>query len=185
MSWIRGIDEPEAEGELKEIFRKLRGSRGKLSNIMKVQSLNPAAMAAHLEFYLAVMFQSSGLKRFEREMIAVVVSRANHCNYCVNHHAEALNFYWKDAEKVKRFSENFHSIELVQRHQKMLAYSEDLTLAPQNMEQSMIRELRQVGFSDKDILDINLITGYFNFVNRLANGLGVEFTAEELSGYDY
>jgi alkylhydroperoxidase family enzyme len=37
--------------------------------------------------------------------------------------------------------------------------------------------------SDRDILDLTLIVGYFNFVNRIATGLGVEFSAEELSGY--
>lgn len=45
--------------------------------------------------------------------------------------------------------------------------------------------LRQVGFADEDILDINLIASYFNFVNRIADGLGVEFTPEEVQGYRY
>ena len=40
-----------------------------------------------------------------------------------------------------------------------------------------------MGLSDKDILDLTLIVGYFNFVNRIALGLGVGWSAEELSGY--
>ena len=51
------------------------------------------------------------------------------------------------------------------------------------MTESDLGELRAVGLSDRDILDLTLITAYFNFVNRIAMGLGVEFDADELSGY--
>jgi alkylhydroperoxidase family enzyme len=44
-------------------------------------------------------------------------------------------------------------------------------------------ELRSEGLSDEDILDLTLIVGYFNFVNRIALGLGVTFSDDELSGY--
>ncbi|MDQ3522084.1 MAG: carboxymuconolactone decarboxylase family protein, partial [Gemmatimonadota bacterium] len=63
-------------------------------------SLHPAAMQAHMDLYMAVMFQRSGISREERELIAVVVSAANRCAYCVSHHAAALNAYWKDQERV-------------------------------------------------------------------------------------
>ena len=45
--------------------------------------------------------------------------------------------------------------------------------------------MRAVGFSDRDILDVNLITSYFNFVNRIAEGLGVAYDPGEMSGYKY
>ena len=51
------------------------------------------------------------------------------------------------------------------------------------MTESDLGELRAVGLSDKDILDLALVTAYFNFVNRIALGLGVDFTPEELTGY--
>ncbi len=56
----------------------------------------------------------------------------------------------------------------------MLEYAMKLTLEPWNMIQTDVQKLRQVGFKDADILDINQITGYFAFVNRLVDGLGVE-----------
>jgi alkylhydroperoxidase family enzyme len=48
-----------------------------------------------------------------------------------------------------------------------------------------VERLRRTGFSDEEILSINLITSYFNFVNRVAEGLGVEFSEEEVQGYNY
>lgn len=56
----------------------------------------------------------------------------------------------------------------------MLNYVVKLTLTPWDMVPSDVEELREEGFSDRAILDINQVTGYFAYVNRLADGLGVE-----------
>lgn len=183
MSWIRTIDEDEAAGELKDIYSQVVQQRGKLSNIMMVQSLNTGAMAAHQDLYLALMFGPSGLSREEREMIAVLVSVLNDCAYCQHHHAEALNHYWKDGEKIGRFIADYRALELSGRERAMLEYAEKLTTGPESLSQEDIDPLRTTGFADDEILNINLITSYFNFVNRIALGLGVEHSEEEARGY--
>ena len=55
----------------------------------------------------------------------------------------------------------------------MLDYAIKLTLFPMQMVQEDVVRLRRAGFDDRTILDINLVTGYYAFVNRLADGLGV------------
>lgn len=56
----------------------------------------------------------------------------------------------------------------------MCEYVEKLTLRPWEMVEADIMALREAGFSDSAILDINQVTGYYAYVNRLADGLGVE-----------
>ena len=56
----------------------------------------------------------------------------------------------------------------------MLKYTEKLTLRPAEMVEEDVDALREAGFSDAAVLDINQITGYFAFVNRVALGLGVK-----------
>ncbi len=56
----------------------------------------------------------------------------------------------------------------------MLEYATKLTVKPSEMKKMDVERLRSIGFSDSQILDLNLITSYFNFVNRIAEGLGVE-----------
>ncbi len=56
----------------------------------------------------------------------------------------------------------------------MLDYAAKLTREPAAMNRSDVETLRASGFEDRAILDINLVTGYYAFVNRLADGLGVE-----------
>jgi uncharacterized peroxidase-related enzyme len=184
MTWIRVIDEDEATGELKKIYREIKKERGKVANILKSHSLNPQAMKDHLEFYVYLMYGDSPLTREEREMIAVCVSSANNCNYCKTHHGDALNAYWNDANKVERFKKSWRDVVRDPMHIAMLEYVEKLTKAPDSIVQGDIENLKKY-FSDREILDIALITAYFNFVNRIALGLGVEVTDEERQGYRY
>lgn len=185
MPWIRTVDEDKATGELKTLYAEIREKRGKLSNILRVHSLNPRALKAHLDLYLSILFDASGLTRAEREAIAVVVSAANGCAYCVCHHAEALRHYWTDENKVERLAADFRTVELSARERTVLAYAEKLTKRPEAMEEDDVLALRAVGLSDTDILSIDLIASYFNFVNRVALGLGVASTPEEAEGYRY
>ena len=183
MSWIDEVDVSEADGRLAEIYQELIEKRGKVSNILKVHSLNPDAMGNHLDLYMTIMFGKSGLSRAEREAIGVVVSAENDCTYCVKHHAEALKRYIKDDETLTMLMTADGLETLEPRLSNIVRYAEKLTSAPGAMTESDLGELRAVGLCDNDILDITLITAYFNFVNRIAQGLGVGFTAEELAGY--
>ena len=56
----------------------------------------------------------------------------------------------------------------------MLAYARKLTREPSSVTQGDIEALRNAGFSDQAILEINLTVSYMNFVNRVAEGLGVK-----------
>jgi uncharacterized peroxidase-related enzyme len=81
MAYIKTIDEQAASGELAEAFRRVAGARGRVANILKIHSINPRTMLAHLELYRELMFGRSDLSREEREMIAVAVSVVNGCHY--------------------------------------------------------------------------------------------------------
>ncbi|HKS94844.1 MAG TPA: carboxymuconolactone decarboxylase family protein [Terriglobia bacterium] len=81
MAWIKTVEPEEAAGELKAEYEKAVRRAGKVFNILKVQSLNAVSLHASMELYLATMFGPSGLSRAERELLATVVSWANHCFY--------------------------------------------------------------------------------------------------------
>ena len=180
MPWIKAIDENEADGELAELYAEIIEKRKKLSNIMKIQSLNSAAMRAHIDLYMSLMFAPGGLRRADRELIGVAVSAANSCAYCVNHHAAALAFYWKDRDKVEAFAASPEKFELPLKSRAVVDYAVKLTRSPGEVREDDIDGLQAAGFDDEDILNINLITSYFNFVNRIVMGLGVEFSPEEV-----
>jgi uncharacterized peroxidase-related enzyme len=81
MSWIKVIDETEVDETLKQSYDEVRAGRGVVANILKIHSVHPEVMTAHLRLYRELMFGRSELTRAEREMIAVAVSVVNHCHY--------------------------------------------------------------------------------------------------------
>lgn len=185
MAWIDTIDLDDADDELRALYERIVDTRGKLSNILKVHSLNPRALATHLELYDALLFGSSPLKRAEREAIAVVVSATNECTYCVRHHREALAAYW-DEDRVELLVTDHTNVDALDDPLRAACtVAALLTDEPEAMTEAHVDTLREVGWSDRAVLDIVLITAYFNFVNRIATGLGVEITPEELTGYKY
>ena len=186
MAYINTIQPEQAEGQLKEIYDGLLKSRGKIAEVHKIQSLNPQSIINHMELYMTIMFGKSPLKRYRREMMAVIVSVNNQCKYCTVHHGEALNHFWKDAPKLQRLIDNYHEAGLDDVDTAWCAYAEIMTNTPHAVNRQYYENtLRQLGISDREILDAALVIAYFNFVNRLVLGLGVELEPDHGKGYKY
>ncbi len=185
MALIETIGFEQATGELRQIYDSVIRSRGKLAAVHKIQSLNPRSILSHMDLYLTLMFGSSPLKRYQREMIAVVVSEVNRCEYCKIHHGEALQHYWKDEQRVARLAEDYTSVGLSEQDEAMCAFAREMTEHPKEAENGeRIAALRAVGLDDRMILDLTLIASYFNFVNRLVINLGVGLERNP-GGYKY
>ncbi len=186
MAYIRTIEPEEAEGQLKEVYDDILKKRGKLAEVHKLQSLNPQSIVDHMDLYMTVMFGSSPLKRAQREMMAVVVSNVNDCVYCQKHHAAALEHFWKDEALVEAFRKDPSSIELSGVDRSLCTLAETITQDPaSNERERLVHELQEQGLPDRAVLDATLVVSYFNFVNRLVMGLGVELEADEGKGYNY
>jgi uncharacterized peroxidase-related enzyme len=183
-AWIQNVEEADAQGELKRVYDEIKVKRGSVSNVMKAQSLDPESINLHLDLYLHLMFGKSTLNRLEREMIAVVVSNLNNCNYCVTHHSEALLHHSKNAQLLGELEEGaFENVSA--RSSAMLEYAIKLTNHPEKMIEADIDKLRTAGLSDEAILHVNLVASYFNFVNRIVSGLGVQLESKESRTYKY
>jgi uncharacterized peroxidase-related enzyme len=183
MSWIHEVDEAGATGEIAVLYEELRAKRGKVSNILKVHSLRPAALQHHLDLYMGIMFGPGGINRRQRELIAVAVSQANRCAYCVAHHAEALGRYVRDEGQRAALAEDALQSFLTPLDRAMVEHATKLTSVPHEVTAADVDVLRVAGLADEDILLLNLIVAYFNFVNRIALGLGVAYSDEEVAGY--
>ena len=78
---------------------------------------------------------------------------------------------------VEKLTTDWRDAALSDADRQMLDYIEKLTLEPWEMNEADVVALRDQGFSDSAILDINQVTGYYAFANRLADGLGIELEA--------
>lgn len=185
MAYIEVVSHEDADGELKEIYDNLIKTRGKLADVHMVQSLNPQTIVNHIDLYMSIMFGKSPLKRMHREMMAVVVSKANDCDYCQLHHSEAVNHYWKDNSKTNQLKNDFKKVDLTDVEMELCSYANTLTVQPNHDNESSVEKLKSLGLSDRAILDATLVISYFNFVNRIVLGLGLVVNEDELKGYEY
>ena len=186
MAMIKVIQQSEADGRLKEIYKDIVRKRGKLAEVHKIQSLRPESIVSHMDLYMEIMYSRSDLTRAEREMMAVVVSVSNGCEYCLLHHAEALNHYWKDDARISRLTADFTNAGLSGKEILLCRFARELTISPDSFQkESMIEGLREAAITDNGILDATLVVAYFNFVNRVVMALGVKSDPQELKGYDF
>lgn len=186
MARIEIIEYESSEQRLREIYDELIKKRGQLANVHKIQSLLPESIQTHMALYMEIMFSHNELSRAERELIGTVVSKVNGCQYCTKHHADALNHYWKNDDRIEKLKQfKFEEI-LSSKEIAMVEYSKHLTLSPADHEKKDYTEnLKEFGFSDTAILEIVLVTSYFNFVNRIVLSLGIEIEQDNEKGYKY
>jgi uncharacterized peroxidase-related enzyme len=90
------------------------------------------------------------------------------------HHGAGLRRLIDDEELVSALMADYRKAAITPADRAMLDYAAKLTLTPWEIEEADVERLRAVGFDDTAILDLAQITGYYAFVNRLADGLGVE-----------
>lgn len=174
MAWIRTTDAEAADERLAEVYARVSATRGRIANVWKVYSVQPSAMAAHLELYRTLMFGPSELTRRERETIAVAVSVTNGCRYCIEHHAAALRAHGEDPLVVESLCSDALAVALPPRTGALVRYAVQLTQRPTAVTAVDVEAVRRAGHGDAAIHDAAAITGHFNFVNRLVLGLGVE-----------
>jgi uncharacterized peroxidase-related enzyme len=95
----------------------------------------------------------------------------------VTHHAEGLRKITKDESLVRDLLSDYTQARIDPKDRALLDYAVKLTREPWNMRKADIDRLRDAGWSDAAILDLNLVSSYYAFVNRLADGLGVQLDA--------
>ncbi len=106
----------------------------------------------------------SRLTKAEREMIAVVVSVANDCAYCVAAHSAALRKLTKDPALADAIAADHATASVDARVRAMLAYSVKLTVQPKEMSEADLQALRDAGWTDEDVMDIAEVNGHVQHV---------------------
>ena len=187
-AWINMISDEDASKELKEVLDLARTPHGTVDNVMRVHSLRPNTMKGHVTLYRAALHDDANtIPMWFQETVSSYVSILNDCGYSLENHWKNAVHLIDDAKKSdaiekalwsKMPQDVFDGVEL-----EMLRYAEKLTLRPSSMVQEDVLALKAVGAEDGEILELNQIVGYFNYVNRLLNGLGVTTSGDTVGFY--
>jgi uncharacterized peroxidase-related enzyme len=186
-AWIRMVSDEEADETLREALDLASTPHGTVDNVMRVHSLRPGTMVGHVMLYRACLHDATNtVPMWFQEVVSSYVSTLNDCAYSyANHWANARHLIGDEARaeivevalRTRRIEDAFEGAELA-----ALRYAEKLTLRPGDIVRADVDGLRSAGWDDGAILEINQIVGYFNYANRLLNGLGVT-TEGDVVGY--
>jgi uncharacterized peroxidase-related enzyme len=150
-------------------FAKCEEKLGFVPNVLKAYAFDLAKLKAFIAMADDLMLAPSGLSKLERELIAVAVSSANHCHYCLVAHGAAVRKYSKDPKLADTIVANYRAADLDERTRAMLDFAWKMTIEPWGIEEADRARLRMAGFTDRDIWDIAAVAGFFNMSNRVAN----------------
>ncbi|MCK0131024.1 peroxidase-related enzyme [Flavobacteriaceae bacterium F08102] len=178
MSWIKTIPYEAADKSLKKLYNRVKGPDNHIDEVLKIHSLRPHTLVGHMTLYKSVLHHNANtLPSWYLETLGVYVSYFNRCDYCVTHHYEGLKRLLNTPQRAQELrtaieQDNFDGI-LEEPFIAGIHYAKQLTLNLNQLNLEKIDKLRAVGLTDGEILEINQVTAYFNYVNRIVIGLGV------------
>lgn len=167
---------PDAETldeDLKKYYRICEEKLGLVPNVLRAYSANQEKLRNFIATYNTTMLdeETCGLSKLDREMIAVVVSSANRCYYCLVAHGQAVRQLSGDPQLGEMLVMNYRVAALDARQRAMLDFAWKLTRAPHDVGDDDRRALADAGFSEQDIFDLCDVAAFFNYTNRVAHGL--------------
>lgn len=164
-------DPTKLDDDLKAVYDKCIEKLGFVPNVLQAYSLRPQKLRNFMAMYNELMLAPSGLSKLEREMIAVVVSSANRCYYCLVAHGQAVRRLSGDPELGEMMAFNYRVAKLDRRQRAMLDFAWKMTLTPHDVGEADRATLREVGLGEEDCFDLAETVAFFNLSNRMAYAL--------------
>ncbi len=167
-SWFPVPREEDLPSSLRGLFAKARERLGFVPNVFRVYAYRPERLSAWFAHFRQLHEPTEHLSAADRELIAVVVSAANGCLYCLVAHGAALREELEDPILGERISYDWRRAGLDARRATICAYAEKLTLRPREVTREDLQALLDAGLSLEEAWDVAEIAAMYNLTNRMA-----------------
>ena len=167
-SWFPVPDDDALPPDLRGLFAKARERLGFVPNVFRVYAFRPERLSAWFAHFRGLHEPTEQLGAADREMIAVVVSQANGCLYCLVAHGAALRTELGDPVLGERISYDWRRADLDDRRTAICAYADKLTVHPREVTRADLQTLLDVGLSVEEAWDVAEVAAMYNLTNRMA-----------------
>jgi uncharacterized peroxidase-related enzyme len=172
ISWYPVPDTSDLPEDLAKLFAKAQANLGFVPNVFQAMAFRPDHMRAWFSHFKQLHVPSEHLSAADREMIAVVVSMANGCLYCLVAHGAALREAMGDPVQADRVTLDWRRAGLDERQNAICEYAEKITLRPTETSRADIDYLLSFGLTLEETWDVAEVAAMYNFTNRLAMATG-------------
>jgi uncharacterized peroxidase-related enzyme len=173
MSWFPVPEESELPEDLQGLFRKARERIGFVPNVFRAYSFRPERLRSWFAHYRQLHEPTENLDAAEREMIAVAVSMANGCLYCLVAHGAALREALGDPILADRITLDHRRAGLDERRAAILDFAVKVTETPLECTPEDLEHLEGFGLSREEVWDVVEIASMYNFTNRMSLACGM------------
>jgi uncharacterized peroxidase-related enzyme len=173
ISWFPVPSEDQLPENLRGLFAKAREKLGFVPNVFRVYSFRPERLSAWFAHYKQLHEPTENLDAAEREMIAVAVSMANGCLYCLVAHGAALREALGDPIVADRITLDYKRAGLDSKMEAVLDFASKLTRTPLDCLQADLEHLKSFGLRQQEVWDVIEIAAMYNFTNRMASATGM------------
>jgi uncharacterized peroxidase-related enzyme len=167
-SWFPVPAEHELPEDLQGLFRKARENLGFVPEVFRSYSYRPERLRTWFAHFKSLHVPTDNLSGADREMVAVVVSMANGCLYCLVAHGAALRQALGDPVLGDRITLDWRRAGLDSRRRAICAYAEKLTLNPREMTRDDLEQLLGQGLTQQEAWDVAELAAMYNLTNRMA-----------------
>jgi uncharacterized peroxidase-related enzyme len=173
ISWFPVPEESELPDDLRGLFAKARERIGFVPNVFRAYSFRPERLRAWFNHYKQLHEPTPNLDAAEREMIAVAVSMANGCLYCLVAHGAALREALGDPILADRVTLDHRRGGLDERRTAILDFAVKVTEHPLECTPADLEHLEGLGLTEEEVWDVVEIASMYNFTNRMSLACGM------------
>jgi len=176
-SYLEKPNQEEIPADLQQEFEAAidgqMEQQGFFNHLFKILPLNAHQYKGFLNLKESLFNpETCYLSNIDKEMIGLVVSSTNSCNYCLTTHGDVLRGLTKNPEWVDKLTYNYRSAELTEKQRALCDYAYRATKNVAELTPDEVDRLRAVGFNDHEILEAAFVAGFFNYTNRWVSTIG-------------
>jgi uncharacterized peroxidase-related enzyme len=172
MPYVTEVDEQQAAPSLRDLYSKIEQGLGFIPHFYKALGAMPEAIDAQLNLNSAIM-NDAALPKVVKEQIGVVVSGINASSYCIAIHLELLRRFGVEKPIGRKLATDYENAPVEEKVKVLFRFADKLTRRPMDIEDEDIEAVQRAGWSEAALRETALTVAYFNYVNRVALGLGL------------
>ena len=184
MSLIPIVSDEEASPEQAVLFEHCTKMLGRVANALRVASHSPKVAQALLGFMIpAIREEVTGVLGVRIKALAILkTSMLNGCDYCIGHNTQLGRAVGFSDDQIEALEGDYQGSDLFASDETAaIAWAECLTLRNYREKPEVMEKLKK-HFSHEQIIEITMVSGFFNFWNRFTDGLQVDIEAKEQVG---
>lgn len=172
MAYISLPDIRDVDDYTRRVFIASKAITGEISETARIMAVRPDIMKTTNAMIKTLLVEDTELERPTKEWIAIFVSLKNGCAVCVDEHKRIAKLIGITEEEIERVVSDARTADFPEKERALLNFCLKIARDSYKVQREDLDALRDVGYTDSQLLEAAAIVGYFNYINTITNAMG-------------